>query len=126
MSEEQKDTQQEKAPAEESPQAGTNNNNHLAEKRGRMIASAMLAAVVLSLIALVVAGIFNWTAAYLTICPKDLSVNDPAPVLWMELEAKSTKAQPLGVPKNLISTASFKTLPGEAKAPGVKDKHNRK
>lgn len=126
MSEEQKDTQQETAAAEEPKSENNNNNNHLAEKRGRMVAAAVLAAVVLSVIALVVAGIFHWTAGYIMICPKDLDVNDPAPILWKELEAKSTKSQPLGVPKKLLSAAGFKTPPGGPDSPGGKGKNRNK
>ena len=120
MSEEQKDTQQETASAAEAKDAVPKNNNHLAEKRGRMIASAVLAAVVLSVIAVVVAGIFHWTAGYLMVCPKDLDVNDPAPALWEKMEAKSLKTQPLGVPKNLLTMAGFKGAPAAVKGPGAK------
>lgn len=126
MSEEQKETQEETASAPQPKDAGTNNNNHLAEKRGRMVASAVVAAVALSVIAVVVAGIFHWTAGFIMICPRDLDVNDPAPVLWKELEAKSVKSQRLGVPKNLLSVARFKAAPGELKEPGAKGKNLKK
>jgi hypothetical protein len=126
MSEEQKDTQQETAAAAGPEIVKNNNNNHLAEKRGRMVAAAVLAAVMLSVIALIVAGIFNWTAAYIMICPKDLAVNDPAPILWKELETTSAISQPLGVPKNLLSVASFKGSPGQPAAPVGKSKDDNR
>lgn len=132
MSEEQKDTRIEEASAEE-PQAASEpqqdapkNNNHLAEKRGRMVASAVLAAVVLTVIAVVVAGIFHLTAGLIVICPADLAVNDPAPILWTELEADSVNSQPLGVPKSLLTVARFKGLPETIRESGKPKKEEKR
>jgi len=52
------------------------------ETRGRMIRAGLIATVILSGIAVLVAGIFQLTSRWLIPCPTDLPVNDPAPILW--------------------------------------------
>ena len=90
-------------------------NNHLALKRGRMVAAGLVAAVILSLIAVAVAGIFQFTSQLLMPCPKDLAVNDPAKVLWTDVVSDGQKPASLGVPENLAKKVSLKTKPAASK-----------
>lgn len=91
--------------AEEATQEG---ENSLAQKRGRMVMAAMVVAVALSVIAVLVAGIFGLTSRWLTVCPTDLSVNDPAPLLWHKMEAATIGTQSLGVAEKLLGQTDFK------------------
>jgi hypothetical protein len=83
-------------------------NNHIAQKRGRMVAAGLIASVILAVVAVTVAGIFQLTSAWLIKCPSDLPVNDPAPILWKDVESKEVKSAPLGVPERLLKQASWK------------------
>ncbi|MBM3300688.1 MAG: hypothetical protein FJY85_12110 [Deltaproteobacteria bacterium] len=85
--------------------------NHLAEKRGRLVMAGLLGAVVLSLVAILVAGIFQLTTRWLVRCPADLSVNDPAPVLWRAIESGQEATASLGVPKELADQVSWRGPP---------------
>ncbi|MBI5568664.1 MAG: hypothetical protein HY914_01830 [Desulfomonile tiedjei] len=78
------------------------------QKRGRMIMAGLVAAVILSLIAVVVAGIFQITSRWLITCPTELPVNDPAPILWQQLVAGNTSPQPLGVSPSMESVTKLK------------------
>ncbi len=86
-------------------------NNHIAQKRGRMVAAGLIASVLLAVIAVAVAGIFQLTSGWLIKCPSDLPVNDPAPMLWKNVESKEVKSAPLGVPEKLLKQASWKGSP---------------
>ena len=79
-----------------------------AEDRGRMIAAGLIAAVIVSGVAVLVAGIFQVTSRWLIPCPTDLPVNDPAPVLWSEMISDKTTARSLGVPEKLATEVRFK------------------
>jgi hypothetical protein len=79
-----------------------------AEDLGRMIAAGLIAAVILSGIAVLVAGIFQITSRWLIPCVTDLPVNDPAPILWSEMISDKTTAKSLGVPEKLASGVRFK------------------
>ena len=85
-------------------------SNSIAEKRGRMIAAGVVLAVILSVIAVMVAGIFHLTSQWLIACPSDLPVNDPAPILWQKMESPKLGNQPLGVTEKLASETRFKGL----------------
>ncbi|MEW6350585.1 MAG: hypothetical protein AB1646_16090 [Thermodesulfobacteriota bacterium] len=89
--------------------------NHLAEKRGRMVAAGAVTAVILSAIAVLVAGIFHLTGRWMVYCPRDLPVNDPAPILWKDLTADREAASSLGVPEGLASQAGLKAVVPESK-----------
>ncbi len=89
--------------------------NHLAEKRGRMVAAGAVTAVILSAIAVLVAGVFHLTSRWITYCPKDLPVNDPAPILWKDLTADKEAASPLGVPESLTAQTGLKVAVPEPK-----------
>jgi hypothetical protein len=123
MEEEQKDLIQElevQQPAEEAPEASAEQEgavekteeeaptNHLAGKRGRMVAAGLIAAVILSAIAVVVAALFQVSSRWLLSCPSDLSVNDPAPTLWKNLTSSQDGSAPLGLPANLAKQAGWK------------------
>jgi len=92
-------------PAVEEPEAPTHG---LSEKRGRLVAAGMVATVVVALVALAVAGIVQLTSKWLVVCPTDLPVNDPAPILWKTVVTDDVKAQSLGVPGKLMAEARFK------------------
>jgi hypothetical protein len=107
--------------AEEAPTEGTGQvamqseeaapaprRNHKAEKRGRLVMAGLIATATVSIIALGVAGVVQLTSRWLTVCPTDLPVNDPAPILWKTVTADQIKAQPLGVPERIAGEARFK------------------
>ena len=123
MEEEQKDLIQEpegQQPAEEAPEASSEQEgasekaeeedptNHLAGKRGRMVAAGLIAAVILSAIAVVVAALFQVSSRWLLPCPSDLPVNDPAPILWKNLTSSQDGSAPLGVAENLVKQTRWK------------------
>jgi len=82
--------------------------NSLHEKRGRMVVAGIVATVALSLIALLVAGIFQLTSRLMVLCPTEPPVNDPAKVLWQAVTAEKVASSGLGVPDKLAVGASFK------------------
>ena len=88
--------------------------NHIAQKRGRMVAAGVVAAVILAGIAVVVAGIFQYTSGWLIKCPSDLPVNDPAPILWKDVTTKRAESAPLGVPTSIAKNAAWKGSPATA------------
>ena len=65
--------------------------NGLALKRGRMVATGLVTAVILSIIAVIVVGIFQITSRLFIQCPTDLPVNDPAPILWKDVTSQQVK-----------------------------------
>lgn len=91
--------------------------NAVAEKRGRMVAAALTVAVLLSLIAVGVAAVFQKTGRWFMTCPTDLPVNDPAPVLWEKIESTALAQQSLGVPEKLLEGTRFKAAPVAAAEP---------
>lgn len=114
--EEPRTTPEEKTapPAEDDAHRG----NSLAEKRGRMVTAGILSALILSLLVVVVAAIFQLTSRILVKCPQDLSVNDPAPVLWEKIEVPRLGEQPVGLPENLLQQASLKAAAASAEEQG--------
>ncbi|MEW6529630.1 MAG: hypothetical protein AB1473_02265 [Thermodesulfobacteriota bacterium] len=82
--------------------------NALAEKRGRMVVGGAVSVVIISVIALLVAAIFQLTSRWLMVCPSDLPVNDPAPILWKGMVSETVQPQPLGVPEKLSGEAGYK------------------
>ncbi len=120
--EEKKDIRGDTAPTEQQTGSDTDasdelTNNHIAEKRGRMVAAGVVTAVILAVIAVVVAAVFQLTSQWLIQCPEDLAVNDPAPKLWEQLTDKQTVPQTLGVPSRIMKEVSFKGLPGPEAVP---------
>jgi hypothetical protein len=79
-----------------------------AEKGGRMVVAGLVAAVVVSLIALLVVAIFQITSRWLVTCPTDLPVNDPAPILWKAMVSENMPPHKLGVPGEILKDAGFK------------------
>ena len=80
------------------------------EKRRRLVVGGLVAATILSLVAVLVAGIFQLTARWLIQCPQDLPVNDPSPVLWKEMISDKAVNQPLGIQDKLVEVTKFKTV----------------
>jgi len=78
------------------------------QKRGRMVVAGLVATVVVSLIALLVAAIFQVTSRWLITCPTDLPVNDPAPILWKTMVSESATPFRLGVSGDILKDAGFK------------------
>jgi hypothetical protein len=80
-------------------------NNHSADgsadKRGRLISAAVIATIILSFIAVSVFGIFQLTTRMMVVCPRDLPVNDPAPILWQDIVSDQVKGARLGVPEKV-------------------------
>lgn len=109
--EEQSSVQTEPSGDAESLSADEVKKNHIAQKRGRMVGAGVVAAVILACIAVVVAGIFQFTAGWFIKCPADLPVNDPAPILWKDVTSKRAESAPLGVPTSLAKSASWKGSP---------------
>ncbi len=111
MAEENKDNvREDESPATEEPKEPAKTGNSLAEKRGRMVMTGVVLAVILSVIAVFVAAVFQLTARWIAHCPGDLKVNDPAPILWKKMETGDLAKQPLGVAGQLLSEARFKGL----------------
>jgi len=114
VTEEQPEAQPEKARGEDlTAEPATQDeqkqeDNHVAVRRGRLIAAGILAAVILATLAVVVAGVFQFTSAFMRPCAVDLRVNDPAPVLWHDLTTEKTKRAPLGVPSELAEDTAWK------------------
>ena len=104
-------------PAAEEASSPKPSNNHAADRRGRMITAGLLATVILAVIAMLVSGIFQLTSRWLMVCPKDLPVNDPAPILWQDVVAQEPKPAKLGAPEKLASQVVFKSASGEAAPP---------
>jgi hypothetical protein len=86
-----------------------NNNNGLAQKRGRIIVAGALTAVLLSVVAVAVAGIFGATSHWMKTCPTDLPLNDPARELSQQLVAEKTASRSLGVSGRIAEEARFKS-----------------
>lgn len=83
-------------------------NNHIAKRRGRMVAAGVIATVALCVIAVAVAAIFNFTVNWFNQCPEDVAVNDPAPVLWNKVVARKSIDADKGLPENLKKYGSMK------------------
>jgi hypothetical protein len=102
MAEEHKDNIEQDKPSD--------TGNALAEKRGRMVMAGVVIAVILSVIAVLVAAIFQLTVRLIAHCPADVKINDPAPILWKKMETPNLGDQSLGVAGKLLTEARFKGL----------------
>jgi nitrate reductase NapE component len=117
------------APAEDRPEeqhtaVETSHENEAAQaqvvlnhKRGRMITAGLVTVVIVSLIAVLVAGMFQFGLWWLKPCPTDLPVNDPSPKLWQEMVSQKVSIQGLGVPEKVRAETQFKksaTVPKES------------
>lgn len=85
--------------------------NHLAAKRGRMVATGLVTAVILTIIAVIVAGIFQITSRLFIPCPQDLPVNDPAPILWRNIVSPQATPQSLGISDKIAGEVKLKEAP---------------
>jgi hypothetical protein len=100
-------------------------SNGLASRRGRMVATGLVTAVILSIIAVIVAGIFQITSRLLVQCPTDLPVNDPAPILWNDITSQQVKAQPLGISEKIAGEVKLKEAPPAEPGTEVKSGDNK-
>jgi hypothetical protein len=109
-----KETQPAESPVIEEPAELTEDKktiiemNHLAAKRGRMVATGLVTAVILTVIAVIVAGVFQMTSKLLIECPTDLPVNDPAPILWRNITAPEVGPQSLGISDKIAGEVKLK------------------
>ncbi|MCX5861502.1 MAG: hypothetical protein WCG29_00515 [Desulfomonile sp.] len=112
-------SQEDVALAERVPSNGNQHEKSSADndKRGRVVVAGLMATVILAVVALLVAGIFQLTTRWLIVCPKELPVNDPAPVLWKDVVSDKVSPKTLGVPGKLLTEAGLKLG-------GAKDSHN--
>ena len=78
------------------------------EKRSRIITSALMATIIMTLIAVAVAGVFQLTGMFMRICPAELPVNDPSPVLWNDTTSDKPVTAALGVPDKLKQETALK------------------
>ncbi len=95
----------EEASTENEPVQAQVGLNH---KRGRMITAGLVTAVIVSLIAVFVAGTFQFGLRWLRPCPTDLPVNDPSPKLWEEMVSQKVTIQSLGLPEKVRAETQFK------------------
>ena len=110
---EEQHTAAETSPEDEPVQAQASLNH----KRGRMITGGLVTAVVVTLVVVLVAGIFQLSSKWLRPCPTELPVNDPSPKLWQEMVSEKVTIQGLGVPETVRAEAQFKksaTVPKES------------
>lgn len=82
--------------------------NALAEKRGELVTAGIISVIIVSVMVVLVAGIFQLASRVLVKCPQDLQVNDPAPILWEKVEASPLRGQPLGLTEKLLPQAGLK------------------
>ena len=99
--------------------------NGLASKRGRMVGTGLVTAVILAFIAVIVAGIFQITARLLVQCPTDLPVNDPAPILWNDITSLQVKSQPLGFSEKIAGEVKLKETPPAESGTDAKSGDNK-
>ena len=93
------------------------------QKSGRVMVTGLVTATIVTLVAVVVVGIFQLTSRWLTSCPRDRTANGPASILWKETVSDKATPQTLGVPEKLLQTTKFKTSAavGQASGQGKKE-----
>ncbi len=97
----QKGASLEKVSAETKTTIDTDSVNHVVEKRSRLISASIIAIIIISVISVSVFGIFQLTSKLLVVCPFEVPINDPAPVLWQDIISEQTKSAKLGVPEKM-------------------------
>jgi len=95
--------------AESSEETKTNNHINAQAKRGRMITVSLVVTIVLTCIAVTVVGVFELTGRFLRVCPKELPVNDPAPILWNDMTSEKSVQATLGVSQRLKEETALKS-----------------
>ncbi len=95
--------------AESSEEIKTNNHNNAHAKRGRMLTAVLVVTIVLTFIAVTVAGVFELTGRFLRVCPKELPVNDPSPILWNDVTSEKPVQATLGVSQKLKEETALKS-----------------
>ena len=79
----------------------TKKENHVSDKRSRLISASITATIIISVISVSVFGIFQLTTKWRKVCPAEIPVNDPAPVLWQDIISEQIKSAKLGVPEKV-------------------------
>lgn len=92
----------------------TDNHNDLNLKRGKMITSTLVTTIIITFIAIAVAGLFQLTGWFLRVCPQELPVNDPSPILWKDVTSDKPVNAILGVPDKLKQETALKSLAGDS------------
>ncbi len=93
---------------DQEPKEPTDDPNELDAKRGRMVATGFITAVILSIVVVFVAGIFQISARLLAPSTVDLPINDPAPILWNSATAAQPSGQSLGVSEKIAPEVKLK------------------
>ncbi len=93
---------------DQEPKEPTEDLNELDAKRGRMITTGFITAVILSIVVVFVAGIFQISARLLAPSTVDLPINDPAPILWNSATAPQPAVQSLGVSDKIAPEVKLK------------------
>lgn len=87
---------------EESSETGqTEHVNHVLDKRSRLISASLMTVMIVSLVSVFVFGIFHVTGRLWKVCPAEIPINDPAPVLWQDIISEQIKSAKLGVPDKI-------------------------
>jgi hypothetical protein len=95
----------------------------LSEKRGRLVMVGLTTAVILSLIAVLVAGVFRLTSTWLLVSKEQQSADGPTPILWNRMVSDKVQAQPLSVPKGVTVPVGLKeTVVPHAESASEQDK----
>jgi hypothetical protein len=116
----------EKPAVQTAAEEGSEYVNNLKEKRGRMVVTGLLITVILSVVVLVVVGIFQLTSWWSRVCPTDPPVNVRAPELWNELVSEKVSSKPLGVPEKLVAETAMKPNPSPTpETPGPQDQEKK-
>jgi hypothetical protein len=92
----------------------TDNHNDVNLKRGKMITSTLVTTIIITFIAIAVAGVFQFTGWFLRVCPQELPVNDPSPILWKDVTSDKPVNATLGVPDKLKQETALKSLAGDS------------
>ena len=85
-------------------------HNDVNSKRGKMITSTLVTTIIITFVAIAVAGVFQLTGWFLRVCPQELPVNDPSPILWKDVTCEKPVNATLGVPDKLKQETALKSL----------------
>jgi hypothetical protein len=87
------------------------------ENKARLVIGGLVAAAIVSIIAVLVAGIFQLVSSWMS-CKPNLPISDPARMHWSELISDKITTASTGVPKELEDQARLKGLPLSTEAEG--------
>jgi hypothetical protein len=84
------------------------------ENRPRLGIAGLVAATIVSIVAVLVVGIFQLTSRWIS-CKPNLPVSDLAPILWGEMVSDTVAPAPLAVPKMLANEVKLRVHHSAAK-----------